>query len=390
MSVDADSATASLGIDVGADDADDAKVVFGVETGDAVTGNAGTRTLTSDGNDLEYRVNADGSVDAGYYDGGTFVEVFTLTGDAQDGTYTVDIVGTIDPTVDSETKYFDVSTLNASSGNFPGSLELLSDDGSTTLLLQPGGSGDSVNISNQGIGINDQFIEDSEGESLTISAYLTDDPNQTQLEFSDITIDTDHLGTDETLEWTTAGDDVSSGSVSGVGSGSGDNADESIKIDVANDITTVTENNSDDPVITDSYESGADHATFTSIKLEGDGYRIEGGSQIAVTYETEIDVTLDLDATIIDSDGDESEVQDFDVTFVSDDTLTGSEGSDVIVGSDADETIDGGAGNDNIDGGAGDDSLTGGEGADTFVDVEVGDTVEDFDPLIDNFDPDVP
>lgn len=371
--------TGSLGVSVGADQIG-AKVVL---TGSALTttsyvnGQSQTVALTADGGkSLEYGTTTDGTLAIGYNNAtGGFVTVMTVTANPVSGTYTTTLESghSLDPVYSTTISNFVVSTSTAKPGNYVGSYEVLSTDGQAKLLLQPGSTGQSVNISNQGIGISDQFIASNELLKLSVV-----DMTGKTVALNDISIKTDHLDAGENMVFTLAGGDNASYKVSGTSSGSGDAADEVIKIDAKSNAITVTESNNDTSTITATTPFDTSDS-FTSIDLTAsgnkDGYRIEAGSTIEVTYKTAVDPMITITALVTDGDGD-SVTQAFTLTLATDGSLAGSSGNDVISG---------GAGNDILSGGSGSDTLTGGTGADTFVwhlsdstETPVTDTVTDF------------
>ncbi|WP_368643300.1 retention module-containing protein [Castellaniella ginsengisoli] len=110
------------------------------------------------------------------------------------------------------------------------------------------------------------------------------------------------------------------------------------------------------------------------------GSQFSVGENIQVTWEipahdvthpvTQDTLTLNLEATVTDADGDQAS-SPFDVTIANavagGETLLGSAGNDALYGGAGGDHLDGGAGNDLLVGGAGDDFLTGGSGDDVFA-----------------------
>ena len=286
-----------------------------------------------------------------------FVEVFTLTGDTQNGTYT--ILNNNQPIDNPDSETFNIGAI--ASGN---------DD------IATGISGDlvltitataSVNSSAPGIGVGNNFI--NPGEILTLELDANGD-NVDPISLQGFTFTVNSLDDDEIGNYTLLRTNYD------------ENGD--VILDINGDVT-YTEAGSGTFTGTDANADGlisidADGDTFDTIQLGSDDatYRIELGDSLTVISDYP-DITLDLTAYVIDSDGDISAPQDLDITFATGDTLTGSTTADVLVGSSANETLIGGAGDDVLIGGGGNDELMGGADADTYVDADIFDTITDPD-----------
>ena len=340
--------TGTLGVSVGADRIGSSVTLTGsaLTTTVSINGTSQNVALTADGGKtLVYGTATNGSLAIGYTNGLTFVTVLTVTADPVAGTYTTTLEAghSLDTIYSTTTSNFDVSSNAAKPGNFPGSYEVLSTDGQAKLLLAPGTTGQSVNISTQGVGIDDAFIK--AGEQLNLSVV---DLNGNLLSMNNISIKTDHLDAGENMSFTLSGGDNASYSVSGTDSGSGSKSDEIIKIDAKNNTVTVTETNSDTSTVTPIVAFNPTQESFTSVSLTAVGssqYRIATDSTISVTYKTAVDPVITITALVIDGDGD-SVTQTFNLTLATDGTLTGSSGSDVMIGGSGNETLIGGTGSD--------------------------------------------
>jgi len=382
--------------------------------------------LTSEGDNLYWHDNGDGSWSAVTKDGSGNLDPsarsFTLSVDETAGTYSVVQDGVLDGA--SSVKTIDFNSA-LSGGN---TYEAVFGSGGTSAtvgeittytngvfvwtkasqdLSDPfgwNGSNDTwvndtttVNYSASGVGVGTGAMIDGTGTSgatrdseiLSIKFFSdievdnsgtnkgsvrVNESNSTALDLTAVTLVLDHLGAAETSFYTLWNDGVQVSQeyqISGLDSGTGSSAD-----------------SKDDLLNIDSSQLNVGETVFDEIRLEsGSGgsnaYRIES-AQISI-FQEGADETILIPVEIEDADGDVIET-DFSVTFdgqgdldaasadaadgdisTSGMVISGSSGNDTIIGTDYDDTIDGGAGNDTIDGGAGNDTIEGGTGNDYLV-----------------------
>jgi len=330
--------------------------------------------VTADGGHLlTYSASADGkTVEAGYLDDSSnWITVFTLEGRvASNGEsyYSVSYASghTIDPVNVVETKDFEVSTSTVKAGN-SGSLEITSTDGSTVLSIAPSGTGSTVNISTQGMGIDNAFI--NPGEDMIFSATTL---GGDVLSFTDFNVTLDHLGTNEVMRWTISGGDAASGTTNGNANGSSSSADFLFSVDASEDTATSAGSAGQ---ITDAFETSSDTFTTMTLTSNSGSYRVKAGSTIQANIYTPQDITLvGLYGAVVDGDGDQSSFIQLDIVIAtdgslsggsSDDVLVGAGNRDYLVGNSGDDVLYGNGGDDILSGGLGNDTLDGGSGSDT-------------------------
>lgn len=235
---------------------------------------------------------------------------------------------------------------------------------------------DYVNPSNQGLGVDNNLVNEVGGVGEVLKFVFKDGSNQA-LDMTWVKLEFDHLDDpphhgQANAEWATwkaydYDDDnnrieVGSGQFPGISGGTSTDVTYEIKINSGN--TTFQE--------LEVSISSPDNA---------EGFRIES---IKAEYEQNTEYVFDFQAEVTDGDGDKA-TTDFSVTFENDAVLDGGDGAEVIAGSSladviyggggddiimgrgGDDTIDGGDGDDVIFGGAGDDTITGGAGNDILV-----------------------
>jgi hypothetical protein len=340
--------TAEMGVTVGAD-LDGATVVIAGD-GTPVT-NAQGVALTSDGQAIVYVSDGNGGLNAVINAGtGAQETIFTVSPSiAADGTvsYSVELVGTIDPVVGSS---FDLSSAEEVESGKDDIVFIENDDGTTltitafendgaeTLTSTTGWEQEDVNISRQGMGVDNQFVsnsltgnnKDNVGEKLVLE--FGNDGNPMSVGAVGMTID--HLEDGETLIWVaySGGTMVGQGELAGAGKGSSSASDQLLMVDPGQ--------------------------AFDRVELfagEETGFRLAKNS--IFTLDT-VSHELNLSATVTDADNDQV-TADFSIIF---DNL--SQSDLVIEGSDGDDVIYAGTGAD---------TLIGGEGADTFLFEDVSD-----------------
>ena len=403
-------ATASLGVKVGADidgatikisDAYADETDDGIAPKDGVTNyvinstnnevvTSGTAkliyaTITDDDGNDSLIAYAEGDVNQ------TAVLAITPTINA-DGTtsYSTTVYGEVDKQVETSTETFVFNGVNPSPGNYDDLTLTLNDvtdvtntmtvvitsqadaDGSSDGVITDTSSIESVNVSGQRIGVdNNQILNTSNGQEDGDGQSVTFEFDQ---DVESVSIELAQFGGADEMEWAVSGGTTSLvGTITGgLGNENQEGNDDVIQISDSPDIN----GNSGDGFTTVS--STTDYDTFDTLVLkaeEGDGYGVLFGNLSVTLSETsDVPIVLELDAAVTDGD-DDTITQTLTVTLDGDATLTGSADADIIVGSDADETLIGnegddvliaGAGADTLDGGAGDDTLEGGAGADTL------------------------
>ncbi len=230
----------------------------------------------------------------------------------------------------------------------------------------PSADPDLVNPSNQGLGVDNNLINEVNGVPETLKfvfSGLDDQP----LDMTQVTLEFDHLDNPphdglnnaEHATWKAYSYDddnnrveVGSGSFPGITGGTSTDVEYTVKID------------------------GGD-TTFQELEVSiispdtAEGFRIES---IKGEYEENTEYVFDFQAEVTDGDGD-SATTEFSVTFETDDVLAGGDGAEVIAGSSLSDVIEGGGGDDIVIGGAGDDTIDGGEGDDVLFGGEGEDTL---------------
>jgi len=301
--------------------------------------------------------------------------VFKITTNPATGQYTIDNYVSLDAAKAS------FNSFNLTGGN--SGLYDLGQGSNFSLLATSTVNGvvDTVNTSANYFGVG-QGQAISTGDVLSFT--FNDNGTGTATDMSSITLNTNKLGSGETLTWfayDSANQLVGSGTVTGVSSGN-----QSFTIGAAQlnagkyEFSTI------------SFGAGSS----TSYKLAITG----------ITGETaNYDQQIKLNVVAIDGDSDSSATQVLNVTFDSDNTLNasasgtalgGDAGSNTLIGGSSNDILMGGAGNDMLLGeagndillgGAGNDTLTGGTGADTFL-WQAGhtgnDVIRDFKPTTEN------
>ena len=244
--------------------------------------------------------------------------------------------------------------------------------------VSPNPNPDYVNPSQQGIGVDNNFVDEIGGVGEVLKFVFKDTGNEL-LDMTWVKLEFDHLNDpkdnpDDTsdAEWATwkayaydqngVRQEVGFGAFPGIEGGTSDDVTYEIKID------------------------GGD-TTFQELEVSinspdnSQGYRIE---TIKAEYQENAEYVFNFQAEVTDGDGDKA-TTDFSVTFENDAVLDGGDGAeviagssladiieggggdDIIIGGGGDDTIDGGAGNDIIFGNSGEDDISGGEGNDQIV-----------------------
>ncbi|MDW7773516.1 MAG: calcium-binding protein, partial [Desulfobulbaceae bacterium] len=302
-------------------------------------------------------------------------EVFRITLDQDAGTYSVTVTDTIDGAAGN---LIDFTSGGVSGGNnefidfYTGDDEDM--DGFGDINIHVFGISEetdtTVNSSVQGMGVDNNSVDDSEQLVLTIKNTNpdpdVDDEDPVRLPVSAVSFTIDSLSNGETLYWAvydTGGSndtatwiEVTNGYLEGSGQGASGASDQELFIDTSS------------------------LGTFDGIILtaaDGSGYRVL--NMTVFTEDEGFDTTIPVTVIATDGDGDEA-VGTFDVTFDADGNITGTDEAEAIMGSKGDDTIDGGGGDDVIYGGEGNDTIDGGEGDDTIygdgVDYDDSGTVE--------------
>jgi Ca2+-binding RTX toxin-like protein len=348
--------------------------------------------LTSDGVNLVYQSDGSGGLVA--VKEGTSTQIFSITVDPVAESYTVMITGPLDGAAGA---LIDLSSGGSDPGNddevyFYGGADTdgdgLGDIEIRITGIDENGAAATVNSSNPGMGVNNNWLDNLSGE----------DPEQLLMVFNDTAttdsyamtaaeITANSLAIGELAVWrayNTNGNDSDPSSWTlvkeGTAEGSG-NAETTFIVEGDLDPATGTPD------------------TFNAIILEasdGNEYRVfnittfssDSGANTTITYYNGSGVH------VLDADGDGNST--FDVTFEADGNIVGSSENEVIAGSSqnnlihgssGDDVISGGSGNDMLygdigddilDGGAGNDYLTGGTGADTFKAGQGDDRIADY------------
>ncbi|WP_284283204.1 immunoglobulin-like domain-containing protein, partial [Roseicyclus marinus] len=333
--------SANMGVKVGAD-LDGASVVI-AGAGSPVT-NADGQVLTSAGQAMVYVSDGNGGLRAVINQGSNSEEtIFTVTPTiGSDGvvSYGVEVMGVIDP---ATSLGFDLSTAREiKSGredivvveNNDGTrlvITAFENDGARTIDSTSGWEQTDANISQQGIGVDSQFVtnkkggKDKVGEKLVLEFENDDGP----MNIGAIGIMIDHLFSDEQLLWVAYSDGVkvAEGQFPGAGNGSNSGSDQLLLI---------------------QYAGGFDRVDL--LAADDTNFRIIP-NEIAYVFNP-TPHQLNLSATVKDGDQDAIST-DFSVSF---DNLLPS-----------DMLTQGGDGDDLIYAGAAGDVISGGDGADVFL-----------------------
>jgi T1SS-143 domain-containing protein len=333
--------------------------------------------LTSDGVNLVYQSDGNGGLLA--VKEGTSTQIFSITVDPVAENYTVMITGPLDgaagalidlssggsdPGNDDEVYFYGGADTD---GNGFGDIEI------RITGIDENGAAATVNSSNPGMGVNNNWLDNLSGE----------DPEQLLMVFNDTATgelavwrayDTNGEDSDPSL-WTL----VKEGTAEGSGNA---------------ETTFIVEGDLD--------PATGEPDTFNAIILEasdGNEYRVfnittfssDSGANTTITYYNGSGVS------VLDADGDgNSTIPVFNVTFEADGNIIGngeneviagssqnnlihgSGGDDVISGGSGDDMLYGDIGDDTLDGGTGNDYLTGGTGADTFKVGQGDDRIADY------------
>ncbi|THB74332.1 MAG: VWA domain-containing protein, partial [Desulfobulbaceae bacterium] len=335
-----------------------------VSDGDKVYENG--EPLQVDGKDVYWKDNGDGSWSAvtksssqGAAPAATSV-IFTVAPEYAGGEFTGNY------TVEQESEFgndgsFLFSFKQQGGGRAEEKVFTTSDGVKITVTADsPNGDPDYVNWSNQGIGVDNNLINEAGPNDITeVLTFKFSDSDDEPLDITSATFRLDHLdnppgpGNTEKAVWEAYSDGVlvADGKLNGSGNGAAPQFDQNLTINPTGDVTF-------DEV----------RLSIKTADPNAEGYRVE---KVSVEYETVEDHEFDFVADVTDGDGDVVETE-FDVTFDADGVVQGGSESEVISGSSEDDVLKGGGGNDVIIGNEGEDEIFG-EGG---VDVVVGDSVE--------------
>ncbi|MEH6638015.1 MAG: type I secretion C-terminal target domain-containing protein, partial [Porticoccaceae bacterium] len=344
----------------------------------------GTTRMTSEGNDLLYRVNLDGSLDAYYVAGESELVIFTVTYNG-DGTYTVNQIGLLDGQASSIPIGFTNGGFGGGNDGVPAYFLSSSEEAAGTTTGTEGSimvtattdfaGGDSVNFNNNALGVSQGSTIDDGTEILTLR--LSDGADWSITGSGGNAVVTEQVG---------GADQYLSSTITLAFWGLDFDSKGEIPIARVYDSATY---DSDNPVA-GTYQDfvyGVDgtvnpdgtwtiNATFefdtvdvSASNADGNGF---GVSSLTVELAADgYDQTTEITATATDGDGDTTSTT-WDFTFDGEGVISGDGGDNVIVGNGE---------SDILLGGLGDDIMTGGAGADTFLWLagEAGtDTITDF------------
>jgi Ca2+-binding RTX toxin-like protein len=398
-------ATGDLGVDIGNESAGATIEVIPLGTTDqgttavekilvrATTNTNEEAILTSGGHELEYRVIG-GVLTAGYDNSGTFVAVFTVSANAANATYTVTMIGEVDSTAivtrnttvalpAGTTTVQTLPSINSADGQVTMTATAFIDNSGTTGPIQDGTDPNAfVRYSSSGVGVSttstgtsvtiDNGTGDGAGDKLVLSFSSTN----TSVQVTGVTIQTNGLGTDETMNWSAIdnGAVVAAGALTGVDTATTTTNDEILSIST-DGVDITTQNGGTLPVatLTNAFTGTEAIDQLVLSAVEGDSFNLQAGDLLEIEYRMIAafeNYTLEYRALVLDGDGDKVETT-FDVVLSNTTTLTGTAGNDVIVGGAAAETLVGLGGDDVLIGGGGNDTLQGGGGNDTasYVDA---------------------
>jgi hypothetical protein len=350
----------------------------------------GVTRMTSEGIDLIYRVNPDGTLEGYYFDADNAnaeVSIFTVT-DNEDGTYTVDQVGQIDGATTSIPIGFNTGGFGGGNSGDPayflsssvenGNVTTGTEGSIMVVATTPGGSGDTVNFNNNALGISQGSTIDDDVETLILTLTEGDDweitgngGNATVTEVgdpggNDTTADAFLSNTITLSFWGLDAGEIPTLRVY-------DKTDDTTFEDFeygAGGVAGGTINPDGTWTITATFDF--DTVEVSALDDTGNGF---GVSSLTVDQTTDgFDQTIEITATV--TDGDEDTVSTtWDFTFDGDRDLVGTSGddfiqgngeSDVLIGGQGNDVLAGGQGNDVLAGGQGNDDLTGDTGADVF------------------------
>jgi T1SS-143 domain-containing protein len=358
--------------------------------------------LTSDGVNLVYQSDGSGGLVA--VKEGTSTQIFSITVDPVAESYTVMITGPLDGAAGA---LIDLSSGGSDPGNddevyFYGGADTDGDGFGDIQIritgIDENGAAATVNASNPGMGVNNNWLDNLTGE----------DPEQLLMVFND-------TGTTDSYEMTAAEITANSLAVGELAvwrayNTNGNDWDPLLSDPLLSGWTLVKEGTAEGSGSAETtfiVEGDLDPATgepdtFNAIILEasdGNEYRVfnittfsnDSGANMTINYYNGSGVH------VLDADGDgNSTLPIFDVTFEADGNIVGTVENEVIAGSSqnnlihgsgGDDVISGGSGNDMLygeigddilDGGTGADYLTGGTGADTFKVGQGDDRISDY------------
>ncbi|MFC3283205.1 retention module-containing protein [Litchfieldella rifensis] len=329
--------------------------------------------MSSEGNNLLYRENDDGSLDAYYLDdANNEVTVFTVAYNG-DGSYTLTQLGHLDGSQSSLLVGFSSGFGGGNSGSaYFTNAGTVGEPGSIFIEAQAVNSSDTVNYNNNGLGVSQGSTIDDPSETLVLTFYdgegwstsgpggkTVNEPAGGANSLAVYSINFSFWGLDAGEEPTFWKDSGQQEAFDATANGDG--------------TWTITSDEAFDTV----YISALDDT--------GNGFGVASAEIVTIIEGT--DQTLQLSATVTDGDGDQATTS-WDFTLDADgDVLQGTDGNDNIQGNGSDDVLDGGAGDDLLAGGGVNDIMYGGLGADTFAwnlndqgttDSPAEDVVKDF------------
>ncbi|SDO84945.1 DUF5801 repeats-in-toxin domain-containing protein, partial [Desulforhopalus singaporensis] len=227
-----------------------------------------------------------------------------------------------------------------------------------------GGAASTVNGSTDGMGIQNNVVNDGEGV-LVIDFGLTDS-------FSGGTADVVAVG-----EVTLAGRVVGSNEPLIIEYTAFNEFGDAVDLDgnvITDGSPTGTETFAigENPIITFNTDGGIDAISKVEIEAVQNDFKLTD-VDFAIS-SSEQDIYEEFQVDIVDADGDVA-TDTIYVEFDGDNVMVGTDGGDVFAGGPEAETIYGEGGDDVIDGGGGDDILIGGDGADEIYGGDGDDTI---------------
>ncbi|MDI5984054.1 type I secretion C-terminal target domain-containing protein, partial [Halomonas sp. M4R5S39] len=307
--------------------------------------------MSSEGNNLLYRENDDGSLDAYYLDdANNEITIFTVAYNG-DGSYTLTQLGHLDGSQSSLLVGFSSGFGGGNNGAaYFTNADTVGETGSIFIKAQANGS-NTVNYNNNGLGVSQGSTIDDPSETLALTFY--DGEGWSTSGPGGKTINEPAGGADPlavySINFSFWGLDA--GEVPTFWKDSGQT--EAFEAHDNGDGTwTVTSDEAFDTVY------------ISALNDTGNGFGV-ASAEIVTSIEG-TDQHLQLSATITDGDGDQATTS-WDFTLDADgDVLQGTDGNDIIQGNGSDDILDGGAGNDILAGGGVNDILIGGFGDDVF------------------------
>jgi len=251
--------------------------------------------LTSGGKNLVYLDDEDGGLLAVIDESGgkTIFHVDVV----DNYHYTVVMEGQVDGV--GGTQQVEINFTGNQGGGIHESLDLYGGDVRVHVTAEDGISGDvdSVNWSQQGMGVDNDFIDAEHAEALTLQFFQGD--TDTMVSLNEVTFELDSLNqahgntpTDQAT-WTAyktgSTDPVGSGTIDGVGIGAG--ADQSFTVSILGGFDTIV------------FTGGAESS-----------YRVENMTWTEETATSSPDIELSYEVTAVDGDGD-TDSAEFDVTI---------------------------------------------------------------------------